>query len=182
MMGNLLLRFRLRADSIRGASPPILVGPQGSDRIPRFPPGPEVPTTGLRGSHQTGRRVIQTERWCDRFQRPRRGGSQWRLHSRSHWRIAEFSDPPEAKRRKFYIADGNFKERKTPSAGRAAPFEPCFRPGCRARIRVGSDSALRRKSPRPRPGSGYRGLRGPERSRAVRCGHWPLLRRRIRPR
>jgi len=31
------------------------------------------------------------------------------LDSKSLRRIADFSDPPEAKRRKFYIADGNFK-------------------------------------------------------------------------
>jgi len=52
-----------------------------------------------------------------------RGGSQGRLHSKSFRRIAGFSGPPEIKRRKFYIADGNFKLIKAPLAGPAGGFE-----------------------------------------------------------
>jgi hypothetical protein len=52
-----------------------------------------------------------------------RGGSQRRLHSKSLRRIAEFSGPPEIKRRKFYIAGGNFKLIKAPLAGPAGSLE-----------------------------------------------------------
>ena len=63
------------------------------------------------------------------------GGSQRRLHSKSLRRIAELSGPPEIKRRKFYIAGGNFKRLKAALAGRLAARKPFLatRPGPGAR-------------------------------------------------
>jgi hypothetical protein len=73
----------------------------------------------LRDSLQTRRPVIQkfkTGAEATGFNDRDRGGSQRRLHSKSLRRIAEFSGAPEIKRRKFYIADGNFKRIKAPLA------------------------------------------------------------------